>query len=131
VFAIRPFSAGNAATLVIPAGDSGLLGAADEDVRAFAAADPPTAADPVRILPRPLRTPGKVLIVHVAAGDEGGWRAAGAAAARAVALDEELQVALPDDASPEAVRGLAEGLSGWAVTDSGRRRNSPGRRRSR
>jgi leucyl aminopeptidase len=110
VFAIRPFSAGNAATLVIPAGDSGLLGAADDDVRAFAAADPPTAADPVRILPRPLRTPGKVLIVHVAAGDEGGWRAAGAAAAHAVALDEELQVALPDDASPEAVRGLAEGL---------------------
>jgi leucyl aminopeptidase len=51
-----------------------------------------------------------VVLVDVGAGDENGWRAAGAAAARATALDEDLEVALPAGLAGSAVRGLAEGL---------------------
>jgi leucyl aminopeptidase len=74
-----------------------------------------TAEDPnrpgaVQTLPRPLRTPAKVLIAGIGDGDETGWRAAGAAVARAVPGDELLQVALPAAVTPAAVRGLAEGL---------------------
>jgi leucyl aminopeptidase len=72
--------------------------------------DDPNRPGAVQVLPRPLRTPAKILIVGVGGGDEAGWRAAGAAAARTVPGDERLQVTLPTGTAPAAVRGLAEGL---------------------
>ncbi|GAB1643232.1 leucyl aminopeptidase family protein [Krasilnikovia sp. MM14-A1259] len=73
-------------------------------------ADTPGRAGTVQVLPRPLRTPAKVLAVGVGAADEAGWRACGAAAARTAAADEPLAVVLPAGAAPDAVHGLAEGL---------------------
>ncbi|HEX6969820.1 MAG TPA: leucyl aminopeptidase [Micromonosporaceae bacterium] len=64
----------------------------------------------VHELPRPLRTPSRVLLVGTGAGGEADWRAFGAALARVRVPDGSLTVALPADAGPEAVRGLAEGL---------------------
>jgi leucyl aminopeptidase len=107
VFEIRASAVGSSATRVVPAGDSGLLVDAEDDVRAFAQTG---CEDPVRVLPRPLSAPAKVLIATVGDGDESGWRAAGAAVSRAAGPDEQLEVALPADLSPTAVRGLAEGL---------------------
>jgi len=113
VFVIRLVNTPDAgATQVLPVDPAGpLVG----DLRAEVAeicrtADQPGAAGAVQSLPRPLRTPAKVLIVGVGAGDEPGWRAAGAAAARSAAGDELLAVVVPAEAAPEAVRGLAEGL---------------------
>jgi leucyl aminopeptidase len=68
------------------------------------------SAGAVQALPRPLRTPARLLLFGVGAGDEAGWRAAGAAIARTAANDTSITVAMPADAGPEAVRGLAEGL---------------------
>ncbi len=67
-------------------------------------------AGTISTLPRPLATPRRVLLVGVGDGDEHGWRAAGAALARAAAKDDELTVILPESASAGAARGLAEGL---------------------
>jgi leucyl aminopeptidase len=111
VFDIRLSGGADGGTVVCPVGSRGLLTSADEDVTEFCrTADNPGEAGAAQTLPRPLRTPAKVLLVGVGEGDEAGWRAAGAAAARAVGADERLRVALPDDATPAAVRGLAEGL---------------------
>jgi leucyl aminopeptidase len=77
-------------------------------------------------LPRPGRRPRRVLLVGVGAGDEAGWRAAGAALARAARRDAALTVALPAAAEPDAVRGLAEGL--WLASyrfDLGSRSEPP------
>jgi leucyl aminopeptidase len=100
------------ATLVLPVDATGPLVSElrDEVAEILRGADRPDAAGALQNLPRPLRTPAKVLIVGVGAGDETGWRAAGAAAARTAADDEALAVVLPDAATPEAIRGLAEGL---------------------
>jgi len=72
--------------------------------------DQPGAAGAVHPLPRPLRSPSDLLLVGVGAADEAGWRTAGAALARVRRGDGPLTVALPADAPPDAVRGLAEGL---------------------
>ncbi|WP_232072110.1 leucyl aminopeptidase family protein [Phytohabitans flavus] len=63
------------------------------------------------VLRRPLRTPGRLLLVHAGSGDEAGWRVAGAAVSRAFEDESSITVAMPADVSPAAVRGLAEGLS--------------------
>jgi leucyl aminopeptidase len=68
----------------------------------------------VESLPRPSRTPSLVLLVGVGEGDEAGWRAAGAASARAAGRRVgRLDVALPGHLPPrqlaDAVRGFAEG----------------------
>ncbi|HEX5543578.1 MAG TPA: leucyl aminopeptidase [Micromonospora sp.] len=69
------------------------------------------AAGAVQLLPRPLRSPSRLLLVGVGAGDEAGWRAAGAALARAAGpTAPSLTIAMPADAAADAVRGLAEGL---------------------
>lgn len=101
------------ATLVKPAGaapDDDGDAVAREVAELLRTADEPARAGAVQMLPRPLRTPAKVVIVGVGDGDESDWRSAGAAAARAVPGDEELRVALPAGTSEAAVRGLAEGL---------------------
>ena len=64
----------------------------------------------VQTLPRPLRDPRRLLLVGVGAGAEADWRVAGAALARAAAPETAITVAMPADAAPDAVRGLAEGL---------------------
>jgi leucyl aminopeptidase len=111
VFEIHLLAEPSDATTILPVAATGLLSSADEDVTEFCrTADDPGSAGAVQILPRPLRTPARVVLVGVGAADEAGWRAAGAAAARAVGVDERLQVVVPDDATPAAVRGLAEGL---------------------
>jgi leucyl aminopeptidase len=111
VFLIRLVSEPDAAaTLVLPLGATGPLTSwlSDEVSEIARTADRPEAAGAVQRLPRPLRTPAQVLIVGVGSADEPGWRAAGAAATRT--STDPLAVVLPDDATPEAVRGLAEGL---------------------
>ncbi|GLW29463.1 leucyl aminopeptidase family protein [Actinoplanes regularis] len=111
MFAIR-FAGGldDARTWVVPVGAPG-----DDDVgaevSALAAATPDARkAGEVTVLPRPLRRPARVLLAGAGDGDEAGWRAAGAAIVRALTDDEQAQVRLPDDLSPDALRGLAEGL---------------------
>lgn len=64
----------------------------------------------LHVLPRPLRSPSQLLLVGVGTADEAGWRAAGAAIARAGGSHTSLTVGLPTDAVADAVRGLAEGL---------------------
>ncbi|OLB73539.1 MAG: peptidase M17 [Actinobacteria bacterium 13_2_20CM_2_71_6] len=68
------------------------------------------AAGVVQALPRPLESPRRLLLVGVGAGDEAGWRTAGAALTRAAQKEDRLTVALAADAEPAALRGLAEGL---------------------
>ncbi|WP_117214468.1 leucyl aminopeptidase family protein [Allorhizocola rhizosphaerae] len=80
------------------------------EVAAFAA-EVDDAGRPGRVatLPRPLRDPSRVLLVGVGAGDERGWRKAGAAIARA-ARDAVVSLQPPADFSEAALRGLAEGV---------------------
>jgi leucyl aminopeptidase len=59
---------------------------------------------------RPLHVPSRLLLVGVGAADEAGWRAAGAAIARAATHETSITIAMPTDPDPDAVRGLAEGL---------------------
>ncbi|HEY1488325.1 MAG TPA: leucyl aminopeptidase [Micromonosporaceae bacterium] len=61
-------------------------------------------------LPRPLRTPRRIILVGVGndGGDECGWRLAGAAVAKAAGRDTALTIAAPS--APDPIRGLAEGL---------------------
>ncbi|HEY3010937.1 MAG TPA: leucyl aminopeptidase family protein [Micromonosporaceae bacterium] len=82
----------------------------DEARALLAAADDPGGPGAVQPLPRPLREPGRLLLVGVGTGDEAGWRAAGAALTRASAGETSITVALPEEAAPDAVRGLAEGF---------------------
>jgi leucyl aminopeptidase len=95
----------DALTRVVPFGASGPLSHDDGDLGAEIAALP--APDPIHELSRPLRRPAKVLLVDVGAGDESGWRAAGATVARYVAGDENLQIMITDGTP---VSALAEGL---------------------
>nr|WP_239117473.1 leucyl aminopeptidase family protein [Actinoplanes ferrugineus] len=60
-------------------------------------------------MPRPLRRPAKVLLAGIGAGDEAGWRAAGAAVSRTLSGVERAQIML-GAVEPSAVRALAEGL---------------------
>ena len=109
MFEIRLTGAPDAATRVILVDASGTpLGVDDPELTELCRTTPdPGAAGAVQVLPRPLRTPAKVLLTGVGAGGEGDLRAAGAAVVRAVPGDEDLQVLLPPGAG---VRGLAEGL---------------------
>jgi leucyl aminopeptidase len=122
VFAIRLVSEATDGTLVLAVDAEGPLVAdlGDEARELCRTADDPGRAGAVQTLARPLRTPAKVLLVGVGAADEAGWRQAGAAAARSVPGDERLRIALPDDVSPAAVRGLAEGLwlAGYRFRDA-------------
>jgi leucyl aminopeptidase len=70
----------------------------------------PGRAGSSHLLPRPGRRPSQILAVGIGEGDESGWRAAGAAVARSAGEQPSATVALPARATPEAVRGIAEGL---------------------
>jgi leucyl aminopeptidase len=100
-------------------GESGWLdGAADglaaEVVGYLAEAEHTGASGVVHTLPRPGRTPGRVLVVGVGDGDESGWRGYGAGAVRAARRESAVTLAVPVEAHP-AVRGAAEGawLAGY------------------
>ncbi|ROP31798.1 leucyl aminopeptidase family protein [Couchioplanes caeruleus] len=111
VFGIRLVDAAQAGTQVVVADESAVLAGGDDEIAELhRGSDERGRAGAVLVLPRPLRTPAKVVIVGVGAGDEAGWRSAGAAAVRAVPAGEPLHVVLPAGVSPTAVRGLAEGL---------------------
>ncbi|MEV6602254.1 leucyl aminopeptidase family protein [Actinoplanes sp. NPDC051346] len=111
MFGIRLVDSAQVGTRVLVANGSGVLAGGDDEIAALhRGADDPGRAGAVLLLPRPLRTPEKFVIVGVGAADEAGWRAAGAAAVRAVPASEPLHVVLPADVPPTAVRGLAEGL---------------------
>ncbi len=103
--------AATATPTVVPL-DPGLLA----EVEAFLADREHTGrAGLVHVLPRPLRTPATLFLVGVGGGEEGDWRTAGAAIVRAARRETALTIALPADAGPVAVRGLAEGglLAGY------------------
>ncbi|MEV1287135.1 leucyl aminopeptidase [Micromonospora sp. NPDC049679] len=76
----------------------------------LATAENADAAGAVQPLPRPLRIPSRLLLVGIGTGDEAAWRSAGAALARTCTGETSVTIAMPVDASPRAVRGLAEGL---------------------
>ena len=93
----------------------------DDEVAAEAAAQlADTAhtgrAGAVQALPRPLRTPRRLLLVGVGeeeqqppAASTGSWRAAGAAVVRNSGRATSITFALPPDAEPELVQAVAEG----------------------
>lgn len=111
MFAISLSAEEHPGTRVLPVDVSGVLAGSDEETSELVrTAEDAGRAGAVQVLPRPLRTPAKILLAGVGAGDEAGWRAAGAAVARTAAGDEPLNVLLPDKVGPAAVRGLAEGL---------------------
>jgi leucyl aminopeptidase len=76
----------------------------------LAGVDEPGRAGSVQVLPRPLREPGRLLLIGVGLGDEAGWRAAGAALARSSTGESAVTAGLPAGTGPDAVRGLAEGV---------------------
>ncbi|WP_431908971.1 leucyl aminopeptidase family protein [Micromonospora carbonacea] len=91
------------------------LPALADDVLAEAAALVPAAratgrAGEAHVHLRPGRVPARLLLVGAGDGDEAGWRAAGAALARAASGETHLTIMMPVDAGPDAVRGLVEGL---------------------
>jgi leucyl aminopeptidase len=106
------------AVLAIPVDHGGLVPATaprSESVSALAAAFAEEsghtgAAGAVQVLPRPQERLRRLLLVGIGAGDEAAWRAAGAGLHRAAQREASLTVALPVDAGPAALRGLAEGL---------------------
>ncbi|MFC8847245.1 MULTISPECIES: leucyl aminopeptidase family protein [unclassified Micromonospora] len=91
------------------------LPALADDVLVEAAALAPAAratgrAGEVHVHLRPGRVPVRLLLAGVGDGDEPGWRAAGAALARAASDETHLTIMMPVDVEPDAVRGLVEGL---------------------
>ncbi|MDR7280573.1 leucyl aminopeptidase family protein [Catenuloplanes atrovinosus] len=103
----EPAEEGPAAELV--AAGHALPADVTAEVTAFLAESEATGrAGSTVTLPRPTRTPAKLIFVGVGDADEAGWRAAGAAVSRAV--DTAATVLLPSGVSGAAVRGLAEGL---------------------
>jgi leucyl aminopeptidase len=119
VFAIRltsGFTDGSTQVFGVGA-EGGLTGAGtlstelEAEVSALlSSADDPGWPGAVQVLPRPTRTPAKVLLAGTGTGDESGWRAAGAAVVRTARPDEPLEIQLGGDVPAEALRGLAEGL---------------------
>ncbi|MDG4791682.1 leucyl aminopeptidase family protein [Micromonospora sp. WMMD1102] len=59
---------------------------------------------------RPAGEPSRLLLAGVGAGDEAGWRSAGAAVVRAATRESSITIAIPVDVDPGVVRGLAEGI---------------------
>ena len=92
------------------------------EVAAFlAATEHKGAAGAVQTLPRPLREPSKVLLVGVGSGDEAGWRAAGAALARAAAKESAVDRARARRPSRRRAAGPRRGpLAGVVPVPRGR-----------
>jgi leucyl aminopeptidase len=82
----------------------------DEAAALLPAVEHTGAAGVTHLSVRPRHTPARLLLLGVGAGDEGAWRTAGAALARAATRSTSVTVAMPAGCAPEAVRGLAEGV---------------------
>ncbi|MET8365342.1 MULTISPECIES: leucyl aminopeptidase family protein [unclassified Micromonospora] len=67
-------------------------------------------AGEIRTHLRPGRSPGRLVLLGIGDGGESSWRAAGAALARSAADETQITIALPAEVTPDAVRGLTEGL---------------------
>ncbi|GLY95480.1 leucyl aminopeptidase family protein [Actinoplanes sp. NBRC 103695] len=107
MFAIRLVRDPGQPTRVVLVDAAGTPLGGDDEVAAWCrTTDDPGRAGAVEVLPRPLRTPAKVLIVGLGDGD---YRAAGAGAVAAVPGDEEIQIVVPDGTTEAQVRDLAEG----------------------
>jgi leucyl aminopeptidase len=65
----------------------------------------------VHVLPRPGQRLSKLIFFGVGSGDEHGWRTGGAAVARNAAKHASVALVLPTGASPDTVRGFAEGAA--------------------
>ncbi len=109
MLAVRPD--GEAESPCLVASTSTLPAALASEVDLFLGdLDRPGLAGSVHLLPRPGRDPGAVLLVGIGAGDEAGWRSAGAAAARyASHRYPSLVVRLPAQDPAVAARDFAEG----------------------
>nr|WP_239130292.1 leucyl aminopeptidase family protein [Actinoplanes nipponensis] len=113
-------------TLVLAVGPAGADALpeplAGEVTALLSSADDPARPGAVQLLPRPARQPARVLLAGIGAGDEAGWRAAGAAIIRTVRADEPVGIALGPDVPAEGLCGLAEGLwlGGYRFRDAPR-----------
>ncbi|PZF97103.1 leucyl aminopeptidase family protein [Micromonospora deserti] len=107
---VRPAEADDAPAAPVPTAVALPDGVAEEAAALAPAARLTGRAGETRMQLRPGRTPGRLLLLGVGAGDEAGWRVAGAALARAAKDETHVTVALPAEASPAAARGLVEGL---------------------
>ncbi|MFC4067340.1 leucyl aminopeptidase family protein [Actinoplanes subglobosus] len=105
-------------TWVVPVGPE-----LDAEMSALASATEDAGAPGrITVFPRPLRSPSRVLLAGTGDGGETDWRAAGAAAIRETADDEDLEIHLPAGLAAASVRGLAEGLwlGGYRYRDAPR-----------
>jgi leucyl aminopeptidase len=113
VLPVRPVAApaedGPAAELV-EVGTALPAGVPAEATAFLAESEATGTAGSTAVLPRPTRTPGKLILVGIGEADEAGWRAAGAAVSRALGKAPAATVLLPSGVTGDAVRGLAEGL---------------------
>ncbi|HEY8533946.1 MAG TPA: leucyl aminopeptidase [Micromonospora sp.] len=108
---VLPVATGPDGTAALPAVAGHVPAPVVEEARALLGTlDAASTPGAIHHLPRPLRTPSRVLLVGVGSGDEAGWRAAGAAVARVRPTEPRVTVALPADVAPDAIRGVAEGL---------------------
>ncbi|MDG4793576.1 leucyl aminopeptidase family protein [Micromonospora sp. WMMD1082] len=107
---VRPGATDDAPAEPVQTGVTLPDGVADEAAALIPMARFEGRAGEVRAQLRPGRTPDRLLLLGVGAGDEAAWRAGGAALARAARDETHITVAMPDGASSEAVRGLVEGL---------------------
>ncbi|WP_213454916.1 leucyl aminopeptidase family protein [Rhizomonospora bruguierae] len=106
-----PVAPGGAGPRLLPTGEPLPEGLAEEAAAFLADAEHTGEPGALADLPRPLRQPGRLLLVGVGAAEtEAQWRAAGAAIARADVKAGAIRVPVPAGAPPAAVRGLAEGL---------------------
>ncbi|GIG85549.1 leucyl aminopeptidase family protein [Plantactinospora endophytica] len=85
-------------------------GLANEATALLPYLDQPGSAGAVHRSIRPQSTPTRLLLAGVGAGDEAGWRSAGAAVVRAGTRESSITIAIPLDADPGVVRGVAEGV---------------------
>ncbi|MEU4158492.1 leucyl aminopeptidase family protein [Actinoplanes sp. NPDC026670] len=118
MFDIRLTDVPGTSTRVVPVGPE-----LDDEMSALVTATEGAGArGRITVFPRPLRSPARVLLAGIGDGAEADWRAAGAAAIRETADDEDLEIHLPAGTTAEAVRGLAEGLwlGGYRYRDAPR-----------
>ncbi|PZG20764.1 peptidase M17 [Micromonospora craterilacus] len=107
---VRPGAADDAPAAPVPTAVALPDGVAEEAAALAPMARFAGRAGEVRAQLRPGRTPARLLLLGVGEGDEAAWRTVGAAVVRAARDETHVTLALPAGVSPEAVRGLVEGL---------------------
>ncbi|SCL26729.1 leucyl aminopeptidase [Micromonospora nigra] len=110
VIALPVRSVADSSAEPVPAGVALPDGVAEEAAALVPLARLTGRAGETRMQLRPGRTPERLLLLGVGEGDEAGWRAAGAALARAAERETYVTLSLPAGVSGAAVRGLVEGL---------------------